>query len=365
MRNSPGGRAAVLLAMGIVLPAAVIRAQDLQPMQPIPGPAPATAPATGTAPTTATGDAVATTLPAGATPILARVIEVKGDCQFAPPGSEAFSPCKLGDTYSPETVISTGLRSRVVLRMGEDDTYTVVAVDPGTKTLIGEAFTTADTKRVQIGVGYGQVRAGVVEGGLKSDFTVSSPVATLSKRGTWNFGMNVRPFQYEVFLLDQGLVTALDRASGRQRDVRPGEFVDSSMRRWVQLANRLQNVPISDILGQSDIEVAFNRLDQDGLKILNPEGGATTLIDLRPPQFAADFRQLAQNALRGSDLPPPVIDIGQRVRREAIFGTGRGELLAPIVIDRASELAQRGAAKPGTYRFSRSALQGWLSQQGR
>ena len=57
------------------------------------------------------------------------------------------------------------------------------------------------------------VRAGVAEGGLKSDFTIDSPVATLSKRGTWNFALYYEreTERFEISLLDRGLVEAIDK----------------------------------------------------------------------------------------------------------------------------------------------------------
>lgn len=311
-----------------------------------------------------------TTLPADAKPITAKVIELKGDVRFAPLGSTDYKPARVGDEFPPETVVLTGLRSSAVLKIGEDDTYTAVVIDPASKTLLSELFVTQEKKQVRIGVGYGQVRAGVVEGGLKSDFTVSSPVATLSKRGTWGFGLYMqRPDTFEIFLLDQGLVDAFDKASGGHRLVLPGELVDKTMKRWAELANRLSNVPMIDVLGQSDVDVAYNRLQQDGLRVLNPEGGSTIILNLSNASAATNFAQLArqalpQNFVSGNNRPN---NTGQfdRVRTEGFFGTGRGEQLVPIVILPTSDLAARGYARPGTYNFPRPVVEQWLSQHGK
>ncbi len=320
-----------------------------------------TAPAAAPAATPTTLPAA--TQPTDGTPIMATVIELKGDVKWAPLDSETFTPAKVGDQLPPQTVIITGLRSSALLRIGDDDTYTAVVVDPASKTLLADLAATQDKKRVRIGVGYGQVRAGVVEGGLKSDFTVSSPVATLSKRGTWGFGLYMqRPDTFQIFLLDEGLVDAFNQVTGGRRSVLPGEQVDSTMKRWALLASKLSNVAMVDILGQSDIDVAFNTLQQDGLRVLNPEGGSTVILNLTSSNAANNFAQLARQAVNTPTFTPRPGDF-DRARPEGFFGTGRGEQLIPIVIGAGSDLAQSGVAKPGTYHFPRPVVEQWLANR--
>ena len=124
------------------------------------------------------------TQPADRTPITARVLEVQGDVQHAPLDANDWQPCRVDEEYPEQTVILTGVRSSIKLQVGDDDTYTALVIEPVSRTILSEAYQTTDTKRVRVGVGYGRMRAGVAEGGLKSDFTVDSPVATLSKRGS-------------------------------------------------------------------------------------------------------------------------------------------------------------------------------------
>lgn len=303
--------------------------------------------------------------PAGQTLITARVLEIRGDVRHAPVDSTDWKPCQVGDEYPQETVILTGVRSSAKLQIGTDDTYTALVIEPATKTLISQAYTTADTKRVNIGVGYGRIRAGVVEGGLKSDFTVECPVATLSKRGTWDFGLFYErgTDRFEIFLLDRGLIEAFNRITGVHRMVLPQELVTEVMRRWAEEAQFSSTVPIPDILGQGDIAMAFSRLQQDGLRVLNPEGGHTVLLDLG----SAGARQQFASFLR-EQLPlilPPGGPTGAPLRQEGFFGTGRGADLVPLIIDRNSPLAQKGLAQPGTYRFPRAALNDWLERHGK
>lgn len=306
-----------------------------------------------------------TTRPADAEPIMARVLEVKGDVKHAPPGSDEWTACKVDDEYPPETMILTGIRSSVKLQVGADDTYTAMIVEPASKMLISQAHVTKDTKRVQIGVGYGQIRAGVVEGGLKSDFTVSSPVATLSKRGTWDFGLFYErgTDRFSIFLMDNGLVDAFNRVTGERRQVLPSQVVTQVMRRWLDESPLRNNVPVPDYLGQGDIEVAFNRLRTDGLRVLDPEGGQLVLLDLTSRDARNSFADLARRSLpTGGGLRLPMLP---PARQEGFFGTGRGQDLIPVIISSQSTLAQRGFAKPGTYRIAAGALRGWLKQHGR
>lgn len=314
-----------------------------------------------------TQPAAATTQPVaaeGATPIMARVIGVEGDCRHAPLGSTDWQPCTVDDEYPQETVILTGIRSSVKLQIGDDDTYTAIVIEPASKTLISEAYTTADTKRVNIGVGYGRIRAGVAEGGLKSEFTVESPVATLSKRGTWDFGMEYErgTNRFRVFLLGSGLVDALDRQTGTQRQLSTGQFVTQAMLRWAEQAQFSRNVPVPDILGQSDLEVAFNQLQQSGLRVVNPQGGASVLIDLNSAGARAAFANAIRQQL--ASIPVTQIPSGRPLRAEGFFGTGRGDQLIPVLLQKDSSLVERGLARPGVYNFRRSVLQNWLRNYG-
>jgi len=49
------------------------------------------------------------------------------------------------------------------------------------------------------------------------------------------------------------------------------------MRRWLDEVELRRNISVVDILGQEDIEVAFNRLRQSGLGVLSPGSGKDVL----------------------------------------------------------------------------------------
>ncbi len=294
-------------------------------------------------------------------PIMARVIEVHGDVKYAPLDSRDYKPCKLDDEYPEGTKIITGVRSSIKLQIGDEEPYTCMLIEAVGKTLLSEAYKTKDTKKVRVGVGYGRIRAGVAEGGLKSDFTVDSPVATLSKRGTWGFTLFYERDTdfFEIGLADRGLVEAINKLTRQRRAVNPKELITSAMRAWLDQVRFERNVAVPDILGQGDMEVAFNRMQQSGLGVVMPGGGQQVLLDLSNGRARADFADLAKRA-----LPPVALSTfgDQRLRAEGFFGTGRGDQLINVMIGASHPLAQKGFAQPGTYKFRRSALEGWLRQ---
>ncbi|MCA9245333.1 MAG: hypothetical protein KDA32_15360 [Phycisphaerales bacterium] len=311
-------------------------------------------------------------IPAGAKPLVARAIEVKGDVKTRPSPEAAWAPVKEGDELAGGAQLLTGLRSAIKLQFGEQEPYMCVLIDSVSLTEISESLLTDDAKRVRVGVGYGRIRAGVAEGGLKSDFTVDTPVATLSKRGTWNFGIDYErgTGRFEAFLLDRGLVDVMNSMTAQRRQLQPGQFVTQAMRRWGEEVQLRQNVAIADILGQGDINVAFNTLRQSGLGVLNPGQGRAALLNLSNSFASSNFATLAQQQLA---TRPPITTIMQPPgntgpiggRREGLFGFGRGGDLITIVIDPTNPLVQRGYAQPGRYSFRRAALENWLQNARR
>jgi hypothetical protein len=308
-----------------------------------------------------------TTAPAEeAQPIMARVIEVHGDVKHAPLDSDEYQACQLDDEYPAGTKIITGVRSSIKLQIGDEEPYTCILIDAVGKTILSEAYKTAEAKTVRVGVGYGRIRAGVAEGGLISDFTVDSPVATLSKRGTWGFTLFYeRDTNYfDIGLADRGLVEAINKLTRERRFVKPKELVTQAMRLWLDQAQFERNISIVDILGQSDMSVAFNRLKQDGLGVLQPGGGKAVLINLSNETARADFARTVEGVVPHGVVPSVGPREG-RLRAEGFFGSGRGDELLDVMIEADNPLAQQGFAKPGHYRFRRAVLQKWLRDYNR
>lgn len=299
-------------------------------------------------------------------PIQATALEVVGDVKHRAARSEPWTACKTEDVYSEGTEILTGVRSAIKLRIGEEEPYTCLMIESVGLTILSEAAIVPGVKRVRVGVGYGRVRAGVAEGGLQSDFTIESPAATLSKRGTWNFSLYYErgTGHFEIGLLDRGLVEALNRITGERRQIKPLEFVDSTMRRWLDQSELVTNVPVPDILGQGEIQFAFNRIMSDGLGVTAPGQGRGLLIDLTNDGAIGVFRDRLRTALNS---PPPVLTLplpplNPRLRPEGFFGTGRGDDLVQVLISDADLLKQKGLGHPGRYLIRRAAAEAWLRE---
>lgn len=294
-------------------------------------------------------------------PITAKVIELQGDVRSAAIDSTEWKPVKVGDELPEQTKVLTGVRSSVKFQIGDEEPYTCLLIDSVGKTIISEAAVEGDSKNVRIGVNYGRIKGGVAEGGLKSDFTVDSPVATLSKRGTWGFSLFYErdTNAFEISLDDRGLVGALNKLRNESRTLRPGERITEAMRLWLEEA-QFKNTPVGDVLGQSDITVAFNRIDNDGVGVLSAGSGRELLINLTSPGVRGDFANLLEQALQTTTLQGAIGGRGI-ARREGFFGTGRGDDLVQVLIDSSNPLTQHGT-RPGRYNFRRDAAESWLKQ---
>ncbi|MBI5863775.1 MAG: hypothetical protein HZB38_04570 [Planctomycetes bacterium] len=320
----------------------------------------ASALATAQTPPTASAPA---SQPAAKTPIKAKVIEVNGDVKWAALEGQEWKPVKLNDEFGEQTKFLTGVRSSLKLQIGAEEPYTCMLIDSVGKTVLSEAYKTSDTKTVRIGVGYGRVRGGVAEGGLKSDFTIDSPVPTLSKRGTWGFSLYYErdTDAFEIGLTDFGLVEAMNKLTAEKRNVLPGQLVTEAMRRWLDQTQIFRNVSVADILGQGDLQIAFNRLENDGLGITQLGSGRAIVLNLSNANARDAFRQLLNRTLL---TPPALTPQVSPLRSEGFFGTGRGDQLLEFVISSNDSLAKSGAAKPGNYRFRRDALESWMRANG-
>lgn len=266
----------------------------------------------------------------------ARIVKLAGHVQYALPEANGepgeWQEAKVGDQLQAGTRIRTRLRSHVVLTFGDD---TVVMIDRATLASIDQFHRSADTKHIRLGLGHGAVRAGVAETTLRSDMTIETPTATLSKKGTMDFGIEYEPStgRYRVYLARQGLVEALDHVSGRSRTLMPGQYVTEAMVRWIETALFDRTVALADVFGMTGAERLFNALSGSGLGVLEPGGGQAA------GQFAGSGGGSSSSTGSGGGLgTQPGAGLaagaiisqltGQRVitRPEGNFGTGNGRL---------------------------------------
>jgi len=265
-------------------------------------------------------------------PSSAIVIEVEGSVDWAAAGvsplvADGWTPVKVDDRLVPGTQVRTGLRSYVNLQFGDTTTVSVRSV---TYASIDQFYRSAKAEDVRIGLGYGTVRGGSSEGEVRSGVIVDSPVATLAKRGTEGWEIEVEPGtgRFRISLAQFGLVEATQKLSAdrsRSRTVRPGEYAtDRNIANlWINQDIFDRNVKFyaTDAVTAADAE--FTADNTRGYGVMAP-GGGTALVDMSG-RVSADFvlDQLAANA--PPDFPPPttgVLPAGPVVRPEGNFGTG-------------------------------------------
>ncbi|KPK79682.1 MAG: hypothetical protein AMJ81_12940 [Phycisphaerae bacterium SM23_33] len=108
--------------------------------------------------------------------------EVTGTAQRLVPGEKpSWVPLKAGDKLGEQTVIRTGLRSRVVLAFADSSELTIARA---TKMGIAEFRKEGPVTKTRLGLKYGSLRASVEKARGPNDFTVSTPVATLAVTGS-------------------------------------------------------------------------------------------------------------------------------------------------------------------------------------
>ncbi len=202
--------------------------------------------------------AAQTTQPASSVPatqpMAATVDSVTGSVQARPAAGGKFAPVNKGDTLAPGTLITTGPRSQAVVTFGDNS---VVVVEQLSAMTIDEVYRQArgDTPTVvtRLKLRNGSLRAGVERGRTQSDFQVSTPVATLSVRGT----RPIRAYydagagQLWFFLAREGRLTGAVAGGGRTVDVLPGQGTNQSLTLPVLMAIFDWHVQMGDPYGQT------------------------------------------------------------------------------------------------------------------
>ncbi|MDR0312604.1 MAG: FecR family protein [Treponema sp.] len=116
--------------------------------------------------------------------------ELTGEVELKLAGSNTFVPAKAGDVVALNTIVSTGFRSTAVIAIGSS-TITVRAL---TRLSLAEIQSSQEAETVNVDLQAGRVRVDVAPpAGTMADFTVHSPSATASVRGT--------SFEFDTFTL--------------------------------------------------------------------------------------------------------------------------------------------------------------------
>ncbi len=138
------------------------------------------------------------------------IVAVSGKVEFQQ-GQGPWKPLKAGDKLQSGAMISTGFKSEATIRLGAS----VLTVKPLTRMTLSQLVEREDTVDTELFLEVGNVRAEVKSlNNKKNGFTVKSPIATASVRGTI-FDMGDR------LVVREGSVVCVS-AVGQQRVARAG-----------------------------------------------------------------------------------------------------------------------------------------------
>jgi len=262
----------------------------------------------------------------------AKVVEVTGDVRRAPTGTspldaDAWRPVKAGEELPPGTLIRTGIRSDCLLLFGDD---TVINVKRLTLASISDVYRTETEKTVRLGLGYGAIRGGTSEGALRSNVIIDSTVATLAKRGTEGFEMEVEPYtgRFTISLAREGLVEALQKRTGQRKLVRPGEYANelNIASLWIKQDRFDRTVKFAATESFSAADLDFTTANPTGRSVVSP-GGGTEVAAFTPSAsraFVTDrvVDQLGTDTSAFSGLDLLVVEQPLVRRPEGNFGVG-------------------------------------------
>jgi hypothetical protein len=111
----------------------------------------------------------------------ALIREIRGTVEVKEPGAAVWSPAVRGQTIGLNAMISTGFRSSAIIDIGNS----TLSVQPLTRLGLEELIRAEGNEKVVITMRAGRIRAEVKPPvKTKVDFTVRSPMATASVRGT-------------------------------------------------------------------------------------------------------------------------------------------------------------------------------------
>jgi hypothetical protein len=129
--------------------------------------------------------------------------EMAGEVELKAAGASSFSPARVGSEVSQDTVVSTGFKGTAIIAVGS----TTIAVKPLTRLSLSEIQLSSGSENLNMNLQTGRVRVDVKPPeGTKTNFTVQSPSATASVRGTvFEFDtLNLKVHEGNVAFLGKG-----------------------------------------------------------------------------------------------------------------------------------------------------------------
>jgi len=272
----------LLKTLGCLALVAVTAAGALgaDPAPPAASPAPAAAqPAAETKP-------AAETQPA-ADKLIAVVKIVEGTVETRPAVGQPWVPVKVGDTLAEGADIRTGFRARCVLEMNKN----ALQVEALAVIRIGELRRDGETVRTRILLKQGSTETNVEKkSGVKNDFAIVTPTATLSVRGTNDVQASFFPgFGGHYGLGGSGFINVMNHFTGTQTGVPPGGSTnDNAMPPGQLLAQQFNPMNIDPHAFEQNEQNANSRWHTSlpappGLGGSTTQGSSPGVVETPPP----------------------------------------------------------------------------------
>ena len=119
------------------------------------------------------------------------IADMTGTVELKPAGADVFTLAKTGDSIAMDTIVSTGFKSTATIKVGS----AVIIARPLTRLTLAEITAAQGSEAINVNLQAGRIRVDVKPpAGTKTSFTVKSPHATASVRGT-EFDQDTRSVQ--------------------------------------------------------------------------------------------------------------------------------------------------------------------------
>ncbi len=162
-----------------------------------------------------------------------------------------WEPLKAGDQLDEMTVIRTGLRSKVVLKLADRGEFTL---DSATKMGIAELRKSGQQVSAAVGLKYGMVRASVESARGPNDVRIATPTATLAVRHS---KANVAFAEFGMGLHVQQSPWRATNNVSLVRTFYPGQVTNDNLTPWNTLAPLLRAIYFGDHRGLTPSERQF------------------------------------------------------------------------------------------------------------
>ena len=220
----------------------------------------------------------------GEAALKAVITQVTGaSVQFSPKTGAAWQKAKVGDELTMDATIRTGFASGCELTFGE---HTVLQIEALSAVRVADYSKVSDDKeKVDANVQYGAVRCGVEKGRIKAETKISTPVSTLSIRGTLvyvEFDRGTRSCLLRVEQDGPAMAYGGKNCEGCQKDepkipgqtsyaLEEGMRTDCSLSRYLRTAIFDRNLQVTGdaIVAESESAVYNNDVVDPGQGALN------------------------------------------------------------------------------------------------